>query len=250
MRRQLIAGNWKLNPVVARDAAGLLRAIRAAGLPHGAAAVLPPFPYLILAREMLAGSGVAFGAQDCSPHSPGAHTGEVSAGQLADLGCSLVVVGHSERRAAGETDALVAAKLRAAQDAGLTAILCIGEERAVREGGRAEEHTLSQLARAVNDEVSNPSELIVAYEPVWAIGTGLNATPADAQAMCAAIRAALTERFGDAGRDVTVQYGGSVNEKNAAELLAQPDIDGALVGGASLKAESFAAIVRALPRRV
>jgi len=250
VRRQLIAGNWKLNPVAARDAAGLLRAIRAAGLSRGAAAVLPPFPYLILAREMLAGSGVAFGAQDCSPHSQGAHTGEVGAGQLADLGCSLVVVGHSERRAAGETDALVAAKLRSAQVAGLTAILCIGEARAAREAGSAQEHTLGQLSEAVNDEASTCSQLIVAYEPVWAIGTGLNATPADAQAMCAAIRAALTERFGAPGRDVTVQYGGSVNEKNAPELLAQPDIDGALVGGASLRAESFAAIVRALPRRV
>jgi triosephosphate isomerase (TIM) len=250
MRSPLIAGNWKLNPVAARDAAGLLRGIRAAGLASDVAAVLPPFPYLILAREMLAGSGVALGAQDCSPHARGAHTGEVSAGQLADLGCSLVVVGHSERRAAGETDALVAAKLRSAQNAGLTAILCIGEERAVREAGRAKEHTLAQLARAVNDEVISASRLIVAYEPVWAIGTGLNATPADAQAMCAAIRAALTERFGAAGRDLTVQYGGSVNEKNAAELLAQPDIDGALVGGASLEAETFAAIVRALPRRV
>lgn len=248
MKRQLIAGNWKSNPATAREAAGLLREIRDAPLPANQAAVLPPFPYLILAREMLAGSGMGFGAQDCSAHPGGAHTGEVSARQLADLGCSLVVVGHSERRAAGETDELIAAKLLAGQQAGLTAILCIGEQRAAREAGRAQVHTLAQLDQALAGKEITCARLIVAYEPVWAIGTGLNATPEDVQAMCSAIRTALTRRFGEAGRDSTILYGGSVNEKNARDLLAQPDVDGALVGGASLNPGAFAAIVQALPQ--
>jgi len=248
VRRQLIAGNWKSNPGTAREAAGLLREIRGAQLPPDKAAVLPPFPYLILAREMLAGSGKGFGAQDCSAHRGGAHTGEVSAKQLADLGCRLVVLGHSERRAAGETDELIAGKLLAGQQAGLTAILCIGEQRAARDAGRAQVHTLAQLAQALVSEEISCAHLIVAYEPVWAIGTGLNATPEDAQAMCSAIRAALARRFGETGRDATILYGGSVNEKNAGDLLAQPDVDGALVGGASLNPGTFAAIVQALPR--
>jgi triosephosphate isomerase len=202
--------------------------------------VCPPAVWLDAVRERVAQSGVALGAQNVNAAESGAFTGEISAGMLTDLDVEYVIVGHSERRALyGETDDVIAEKARAAQAAGLTPIVCVGETLEQRDAGEAESTVLSQLEGSlagVDDGV------VVAYEPVWAIGTGRTASPDQAQAMHAAIRSALEARF---GQTVPTLYGGSVKPGNAAELFAQPDIDGALVGGASLNADSFAAIVAA-----
>jgi triosephosphate isomerase len=200
-------------------------------------AVCPPYVYLQQVSERLAGTSITFGAQNVSEHAQGAYTGEVSAAMLLEFGCRYAIVGHSERRQLfGESDAQVAAKFAAAQAGGLTPILCVGETLAEREAGRTEQVVARQLDAVLNQ--SNFNQAVLAYEPVWAIGTGRNATPQQAQAVHAFLRARLSP-------DVRILYGGSVKAQNAAALFAMPDIDGGLIGGASLVAQEFIEIVRA-----
>jgi triosephosphate isomerase (TIM) len=206
-------------------------------------ALCPPATLLSGMAGALSGSGVALGGQDCHPKASGAHTGDIAAAMLADAGASLVILGHSERRADhGEGDTLIAAKTLAAAAAGLRVIICVGETLAQRDAGQAEAVVLGQLSGSI-PEGFDPAGLVVAYEPVWAIGTGRTAQPRDVAAMHGAIRAALVARFGAAGAGVALLYGGSVKPDNAAELMAVPEVNGALVGGASLKAADFLAIV-------
>jgi triosephosphate isomerase (TIM) len=231
-RTRLVAGNWKMHGSRAANRA-LLDAILK-GIPKaGSCAVCPPFPYLADVAEQLRGSAVALGAQNVSEHAQGAYTGEVSAAMLKELGCRYAIVGHSERRQIyGETDARVAAKFAAASAAGLTPILCVGETLVEREAGRTEEVVARQLG-AVEFKGA-----VLAYEPVWAIGTGKNATPEQAQAVHAFLRKKVPQ-------DTTILYGGSVKAQNAKAIFAMPDVDGGLIGGASLVAEDFLAILRA-----
>ena len=212
--------------------------------------VCAPFPYLSQVSALLAGGSIGWGGQTCSEHGQGAYTGEVSAVMLADLGCTYVLVGHSERRALfGETDAVVAAKFQAAQGAGLTPILCVGETLGERERGVTDQVVVRQLD-AVIDRVSIAAlaRAVLAYEPVWAIGTGKTASPEQAQAVHAMLRAALARRDATVAANIRILYGGSVKPANAAALFAKPDIDGGLIGGASLVAADFAAIAQALSR--
>jgi len=243
----LIAGNWKMNGGLA-DAAALAKAV--ADLPAGPADILvcPPFPFLAAVGQALAGSRAALGAQDCHSAPNGAHTGDVAAEMLRDIGCRFVIVGHSERRTNhAETDAAVKAKAEAALRAGLVAIVCVGETLAERDAGRADAVVAAQLAGSL-PAGATAANLVIAYEPIWAIGTGRTPTAAQVADIHAAIRADLVRRFADAAA-MRVLYGGSVNAANAAELLAVANVDGALVGGASLKAEAFAAITAAAPKR-
>jgi triosephosphate isomerase len=212
-------------------------------------AVLPPFTDIRSVQTLVDGDKyrVVYGAQDVSPHDAGAHTGDVAASMLAKLGCTYVTVGHSERRADHhEDDALVNAKVKAAIRHGVVPILCVGEPLDVRQEGRHVEHTLHQLSAALDGVTAEQaSTLVVAYEPVWAIGTGEVATPEDAQEVCSAIRTRLAELYsGDLADGVRVLYGGSVKAANVAGIMAQTDVDGALVGGASIDAEEFVGIVR------
>jgi triosephosphate isomerase len=236
-RMRLVAGNWKMHGSRPANRA-LLDAILkglAESYKGGDAqcAVFPPFPYLGEVAERLRGTPVAWGAQNVSEHAQGAYTGEVSAAMLAEFGCHYVIVGHSERRQLyGESDAQVAAKFAAARAAGLTPILCVGETLAEREAGRTEEVVARQL------DAVKFSDAVLAYEPVWAIGTGRNATPEQAQAVHAFLRRKLKA-------DASILYGGSVKAQNAAAIFAMPDVDGGLIGGASLVAEDFLAILRA-----
>lgn len=210
-------------------------------------AVCVPYPYLAQVQQELAGAGLSWGAQNLSEQVSGAFTGEVSAAMLKDFGCRYVIVGHSERRALyGEGDALVAEKFKQALAGGLVPILCVGETLAQRESGRTDEVVAAQLDAVLNAAgVEVFAGAVVAYEPVWAIGTGLTASPAQAQAVHEGIRARLAARSAEVAAGVRLLYGGSVKAGNAAELFAMPDIDGALVGGASLVAEEFVAICRA-----
>ncbi len=221
-------------------------AATAAGTQLPRVVVCPPATLLADIARDLAGTAVETGGQDCHTGTSGAHTGDVSAQMLADAGARLVILGHSERRADhGEADALVAAKVTAALAAGLEAIVCVGETEAERDAGRAEAVVLGQLAGSLPEGV-DPAAVTIAYEPVWAIGTGRTPTVADVAAMHGAIRAALVARFGaEAGGAVAILYGGSVKPSNAAELMAVADVNGALVGGASLKAGDFLPIVLA-----
>ena len=244
--KKLIAGNWKMNGnLTANDA--LVRAL-VQGLEGDAGcsvAVCVPAPYLAQVQMLRAGSALELGAQDVSQHSEGAYTGEVSAAMLKEFGVRYAIVGHSERRQYhGETDALVAEKARAALAGGITPIVCVGETLDEREAGRTEEVVKRQLAAVIHANGHCISEIVVAYEPVWAIGTGRTASPEQAQQVHAVLRAQLKAATGHAER-VHILYGGSMNAANAASLLAQPDIDGGLVGGASLKAADFLQIVRA-----
>ena len=247
MRKILVAGNWKMNG--SRQANSDLVAGVLAGLPSGEGVdvlVCPPYPYLASVLEA-AGSRIAVGAQDVSQEAAGAFTGEVSAAMLVDLGCRHVIVGHSERRALyHESSSLVASKFVAAQAAGLTPILCVGETLEEREAGRTEsvidEQVDAVLAAA---GVAAFGSAVMAYEPVWAIGTGLTATPEQAQAVHAHIRTRLAGLDGAVAEGLQILYGGSVKGSNAAGLFAQPDIDGGLIGGASLAADDFLAIVAA-----
>lgn len=249
MRQPLVMANWKMHGDFAANR-GLVLAML--GLMderqaerRSSCVICPPFPYLPQVADLLRGSGVMLGAQDCS-HSPsGAYTGEVAAVMLADCGCEWVIVGHSERRQYHqESDALIAAKLAAAQRAGLTPVLCVGETREQREAGEALAVVTAQLRGALAD-LPDVRDVVVAYEPVWAIGTGLTATPELAEEMHRQLRDILRELDGRHADEVRLLYGGSVKADNAAALFAQADIDGALVGGASLDAEAFAAIVAA-----
>jgi triosephosphate isomerase len=246
VRRKLVAGNWKMNG--SRAALAELSAIAAAAreAPGVDVAICPPFTLIPLAVPRA--GGLIVGGQDCHAAAHGAHTGDVAAPMLVEAGAKLVIVGHSERRADHhESDEAVRAKAEAGLAAGLSVILCVGEVEEERVAGSHVEKVLSQLAHSV-PELSAEAELVIAYEPVWAIGTGRTATPADAAEMHAAIRRALGERFGDAGARVRILYGGSCNGNNAASLFAVPDVDGALVGGASLTAEAFVPIVEAAAR--
>ncbi|WP_353172517.1 triose-phosphate isomerase [Paracandidimonas soli] len=235
IRKRLVIGNWKMHGTSVQNAALLSSLGDYAG--SAELAVCVPFPYLAQASQSLEGSAISWGAQDVSAHAQGAYTGEVSAAMLADFTCRWVLVGHSERRAYhGETDALVADKTQAAIGAGLTPVVCIGETLAEREAGRLQEVMLRQLDQVLALGGDALSRIVLAYEPVWAIGTGQSATPELAQEAHAFIRAQL-ERAGQP--QVRVLYGGSVNAANAASLFEMPDIDGALVGGASLQAQEF-----------
>ena len=245
MRRKLVVGNWKMNGSRAANAALLGELLAAHTSWQCDAAICTPFPYLGQVSERLAGSALAWGAQDCSAHESGAYTGEVAAAMLAEFGCRYVIVGHSERRALhGETDQLVADKAKAALAHRLTPIVCVGETLAQREAGETDSVVKRQLSVVIHTLTHCISEVVVAYEPVWAIGTGRTASPEQAQAVHALLRAQLhaaTERA-DA---MQILYGGSAKADNAVALFAQPDIDGGLIGGASLKAADFAAICRA-----
>jgi len=244
MRRKLVAGNWKMNGDLATNARLLDRLASAwTNAERRALTVCVPAPYLAQAQGALQASAVAWGAQDVSEHRSGAYTGDVSARMLAEFGCRHVIVGHSERRQGHrETDAQVAAKARAALAAGLTPIACVGETLAERERAETEAVVGRQLGALIEALGSDTARIVVAYEPIWAIGTGRMAEPEDAQAVHAALRARL---HGAGAEAVSVLYGGSVKAANAAALLAMPDIDGALVGGASLDADEFLAIGRA-----
>ncbi|HEV8677809.1 MAG TPA: triose-phosphate isomerase [Stellaceae bacterium] len=238
-RKQLVAGNWKMNGLRA-DGIALARAIAERARQRHACDLLvcPPTTLLAAIGEAVAGSSVALGGQDCHAAPSGAFTGSISAEMLRDAGCSHVILGHSERRhGLGESDGEIRAKVAAAWRAGLIAVLCVGETRGEREAGRAIEIVSTQLAGSMPDGAS-PDKLVVAYEPVWAIGTGLTPTNADIAEVHRAIRARIPAR-------TRILYGGSVNPKNAAEILALGEVDGALVGGASLKAEDFQAIAEA-----
>ncbi|MCY4744217.1 triose-phosphate isomerase [Pelomonas sp. UHG3] len=244
MRKKLVVGNWKMHGSRAANAQ-LLAGLKEAGPWNADVAVCVPFPYIAETALALTGTVIAYGAQDCSSHEQGAYTGEVSSVMLQDIGCRYVIVGHSERRAYhAESDQLVADKAKAALAHGVTPIVCVGETRAEREAGQTEAVVKRQLAAVIHTLGHCTGEMVVAYEPVWAIGTGLTATPAEAQAVHAVLRAQLhaaTDRSGA----MRILYGGSVKADNAAELFSQPDIDGGLIGGASLKVADFAAICRA-----
>ncbi|HMO54314.1 MAG TPA: triose-phosphate isomerase [Tepidiformaceae bacterium] len=242
MRKPFVAGNWKMNTSEA-EAVSLARGV--AGSTAGAAcdiAVCVPFPHLAAVRDALRGSHVALGAQDVFWEAKGAYTGEVSAAMLEDY-CSHVIIGHSERRQYfGETDEWVNKKLVAILESKLDPIVCVGEVLEQRRGGDTEAVLERQIRGALARFGNLNPRITIAYEPVWAIGTGETATPEIAQAACHFIRGVLRSIGGPIADRIRIQYGGSVNPENAAELLAQPDIDGALVGGASLKADQFAAI--------
>lgn len=241
MRKPLVVGNWKMHG--SRESVTSLLDGLLDGTPGTVdVAVCPVYIHLAQAIEQCANSEIAVGAQDCSQADSGAYTGEVSASMLADIGASCVILGHSERRAYhGESDELVAGKLTAAVTAGLLPIVCVGETREQREAGEAESVVKTQILGALSAQ-SSLDGLVVAYEPVWAIGTGLTATPEQAQAMHALIRATLDRVAGVDAAATRVLYGGSVKPGNAAELFSQQDIDGALVGGAALEADDFRAI--------
>ena len=251
-RRPLIAGNWKMNLTVP-EADDLVRKL-AGALPADLhqrvdVAVLPPFPLLAAVRAVLSTEDpfIMCGGQDLSPYDKGAHTGDVSGPMLCSVGCRYVTVGHSERRTDHhEDDTLVHDKVAAALRHGLTPILCVGEGLDVREAGNQVAHTLAQVDAALDGvSTGDAAGLVIAYEPVWAIGTGKVATPADAQEVCGAIRERLRSLYDSAVADrVRILYGGSVNAKNVAELMSQPDVDGALVGGASLDSDGFAALCK------
>ena len=251
-RRPLIAGNWKMN-MTHLEAIGLTQKIvfslTEKELDTAEVVVLPPFTALRSVQTLVTGDklAVGYGAQDLSAHDSGAYTGEISGAMLAKLKCTYVAIGHSERRQYhNEDDQLINAKIKAAFAAGLTPIFCVGEGLEIREAGNQVEHVLTQVDGGLEDlKTEQIKQIVIAYEPVWAIGTGKTATPDDAQEVCGAIRARLAEKYGsEVAEAVRIQYGGSVKAANIAQIMAQPDVDGALVGGASLDAEEFASIVR------
>ncbi len=251
-RRPIIAGNWKMN-LNHFEAIALVQklafSLTEEQLAAVEAVVLPPFTDLRSVQTAIDGDKVhiGYGAQDVSEHANGAYTGDISGAMLAKLGCSYVVVGHSERRQHHhEDDALINAKIKAAFAAGLTPIFCVGEGLEVREAGDHVPHCTTQVDGGLDGlKAEQVAKIVVAYEPVWAIGTGKTATPEDAQEVCSEIRTRITEVFGpDTAAAVRIQYGGSVKAANIASIMSQPDVDGALVGGASLDAEEFASICR------
>ena len=241
----LIAGNWKMNTLSAQAAALAREVARGAARLECEVMVCPPFTALSVVAAELRGSGVALGAQNCHAAAAGAHTGDVAAPMLADLGCTAVILGHSERRRDHhETSPMVRAKVVAASGAGLMPIVCVGESAAERDAGAAVAIVRAQVAESLPVGFAG----VLAYEPIWAIGTGVSATGDDIAAMHAQIRLALVERLGQAGRAVRILYGGSVKPENAAGVLRVAEVGGALVGGASLEAEAFLAIAGAARR--
>ena len=244
MKQKLIAGNWKMNGSLSANEA-LVRAVQAGAATGCQVAMCVPSVYLSQVQSLVAGSGIWLGAQDVSAHEQGAYTGEVSAAMLRDIGVRCCIVGHSERRQHhSESDALVAMKAKQALAASITPIVCLGETLAEREAGSTADVVRRQLAAVIHLNGHCISEIVLAYEPVWAIGTGKTASPEQAQQVHALLRAQLRAATVQADR-VSIVYGGSMNAANAASLLAQPDIDGGLVGGASLKAADFLSIVAA-----
>lgn len=252
MKQKLIAGNWKMNGSLAANEAlvhgvqqGLAQALNGK---QAEVAVCVPAAYFAQVQQLVAGSGMALGSQDLSAHEQGAYTGEVSAAMLKDFAVRYAIVGHSERRQYhGETDEQVATKAQRALSAGITPIVCVGETLAEREAGKTEDVVKRQLAAVIHANGHCISEIVVAYEPVWAIGTGKTATPEQAQAVHAVLRAQLKAATEHADR-VQILYGGSMNAANAAQLLGQPDIDGGLIGGAALKPADFLTIIAAAAR--
>jgi triosephosphate isomerase len=245
-KKKLIAGNWKMNGSLAANEM-LVKALLAGGsAPVCEVAVCVPAPYLAQVQSLVAGTPIALGAQDVSAQSHGAFTGEQSAAMLKEFGVRYAIVGHSERRQYhGETDEVVAAKTATALLNGITPIVCVGETLEQREAGQTEEVVKRQLAAVIHVNGHCISEIVVAYEPVWAIGTGKTATPEQAQAVHSLLRAQLHHAASEHAADIRILYGGSMNAANAAELLAQADIDGGLIGGASLKAPDFLQIIAA-----
>ncbi len=247
-RRPLVAGNWKMNGSRAESAA-LVDALKTgvSVASRAEVAICPPFILIPLVAEKLAGSAVAWGGQNLSVHKSGAYTGEISGPMLKDYGCTYVIVGHSERRTYyGETDALVAEKYGAAQAAGLVPILCVGETLAEREANQTEAVVTRQIDAVLNKHgVASFKNAVIAYEPVWAIGTGKTATPAQAQDVHRFIRERIAAKDKSVADKLRVLYGGSMKGSNAKELQSQPDIDGGLIGGASLQAEEFLTVCRA-----
>jgi triosephosphate isomerase len=246
--RPLIAGNWKMNGL--RSSKGEFDAMLAGASDIASKAdllVCPPATLIAAFADRARGSKLAVGAQDCHPKPSGAHTGDISAEMLADAGASTIIVGHSERRADhGETDALVRQKAESVWRTGLTAIVCVGETRGQRDAGQTLDVCRGQLTLSLPDGAT-ADNLVVAYEPVWAIGTGLTPTVGDVEQIHRFIRELLISRFGGEGAKIRVLYGGSVKPSNASELMAVPNVNGALVGGASLKASDFLAIARGCP---
>jgi triosephosphate isomerase len=245
MKKKLIAGNWKMNGGLAANQALLQALLQDVGVPACDVAVAVPAAYLAQGQAMLQGSPISLAAQDVSQHEVGAYTGEVSAAMLGDFGVRYAIVGHSERRQYhGETDSVAATKAHRALAVGITPIVCVGETLAEREAGQTEAVVKRQLAAVIHLNGHCITEIVVAYEPVWAIGTGKTATAEQAQAVHAALRAQLAAASDKADR-IRIVYGGSMNAGNAAELLAQADIDGGLIGGASLKVPDFLKIIAA-----
>ena len=246
MTTKLIVGNWKMNGNLAANEALLKDLLAGLKVPACDVAVCVPAPYIAQCQALLAGSTIELGVQDVSQHEAGAFTGEISVAMLKEFGVRYAIVGHSERRQYhGETDAVVAAKAQRALAGGVTPIVCVGETLAEREANRTEEVVKRQLAAVIHLNGHCISEIVVAYEPVWAIGTGKTASPEQAQQVHAVLRAQLKAASPQAGR-IHLLYGGSMNAANAAQLLAQADIDGGLVGGASLKAPDFLTIIAAV----
>lgn len=249
MRKPLVVGNWKMNGLRATNRP-LLESLREEGVKVGMAveiAICPPFVYLADVGSLLQGSAIGWGAQNLSQHEAGAYTGEVAPSMLVDLGCRFVIVGHSERRLLyGETNDIVAEKFVAAQQVDLTPIVCIGESLKEREQGVTEQVVKYQLDAVLQRAgISALNKAVIAYEPIWAIGTGRTATPEQAQEVHAFIRTYVAAQDSNVARELLILYGGSVKDSNAAQLLAMPDIDGGLIGGASLKAEEFLTICQA-----
>ena len=252
MKQKLIAGNWKMNGSLAANEAlvhGIAQGLQAAlSGNHAQVAVCVPAAYLSQVQHLTHSSGIDLGAQDVSAHEQGAYTGEISAAMLKDFAVRYAIVGHSERRQYhAESDEMVATKAQRALSAGITPIVCVGETLAEREAGQTEEVVKRQLAAVIHANGHCISEIVVAYEPVWAIGTGKTATPEQAQAVHAVLRAQLQAATAHADR-VQILYGGSMNAANAAQLLSQPDIDGGLIGGAALKPADFLTIIAAAAR--
>lgn len=243
MKQKLIAGNWKMNGSLSANEALVKALLGGLATPACQVALCVPSIYLAQCQTLLAGSAIGLGAQDLSSHEAGAFTGELSAAMLKEFGVCYCIVGHSERRQYHlESDALVAAKAQRALACAITPIVCVGETLAEREAGKTQEVVRRQLAAVIETNGSGISDMVLAYEPIWAIGTGQTASPEQAQQVHAVLRAQLQEASDQAGR-VHILYGGSMNASNAAQLLAQPDIDGGLIGGAALKALDFLSII-------
>ncbi len=247
-RKKLIAGNWKMNGRLADGtdlAKGIAAEVKAMGKPQCEFLVCPPFTILGTVKKALRGAKVALGAQDCHFETKGAHTGDVSPLMLTDLGCSYVILGHSERRADhGESNELINKKAVAAHEAGLKTVICIGETLSQRDSGKTIDVCTAQILGSVPDN-STATDTVIAYEPVWAIGTGKTPTAADVEEVHAAVRKVLAKKIGKGNANkMRILYGGSVKPSNAREFLSLPDVDGALIGGASLKVEDFMAIAK------